>query len=355
VGGRLSVFLAIKPEGRGGDSVADGSGTFWRALVHWRPVYAVAVLYLKYLFVRPLIPYWYDMQMRHLECFLAVAEELHFTRAAQRLHLSQPPLSRHVRELEEELGVALFRRTRRNVTLTNAGKAYQQRVHSILSQLAQAREEAVRIHRGEVGTLTIGFVGALTYEFLPGLLRRYRARMPNVHLSLRDMVPAEQIEALATGRIDVGFAGILPDDCAPEIAHRVLRRERMAAALPDGHILAKRKTIPLEALAEEPWVVMERKISPTYDRFIRRLCAQAGFSPRVEHEAARAQAMLGLVAIGLGVTIVPETIARLPSPGVVFRPLKQRLIYEHAVIWRAGTVSSLASAFLDSLSASACR
>lgn len=299
--------------------------------------------------MRPVILYAYDMQMRHLECFLAVAEELHFTRAAERLHLSQPPLSRHIKELEEELGVTLFRRTRRNVALTDAGRAYQQRVHSILAQLEQARDEAQRVQRGELGTLTIGFVGALTYEFLPGLLRRYRARMPKVHLALRDLVPGEQLEALATGRIDVGFAGILPDDCGPEVAHRVLRRDRMVAALPEGHALAKRKTIPLEALAEEPWVVMERKISPTYDRFIRRLCADAGFAPRIEHEAARAQAMLGLVAVGLGVTIVPETIARLPAPGVVFRPLKQRLIYEHVVLWQAKSVSPLTAAFLDGL------
>ena len=167
------------------------------------------------------------MQMRHLECFLAVAEELHFTRAAQRLHLSQPPLSRHIRELEQELGVTLLQRTRRSVALTDAGRAYEQRLHAILAQLEQAREEARRIQRGEMGTLTVGFVGALTYEFLPGLLRRYRARMPQVHLALRDLVPAEQMEALVTGRIDVGFAGILPDDCGPEVAHRVLRRERM--------------------------------------------------------------------------------------------------------------------------------
>jgi DNA-binding transcriptional LysR family regulator len=296
-----------------------------------------------------MIPYAYEMQMRHLECFLAVAEELHFTRAAQRLHLSQPPLSRHIKELEQELGVTLFVRTRRDVALTDAGRAYEQRVHSILSQLEQARDEARRIQRGEMGTLTIGFVGALTYEFLPGLLRRYRAHSPDVHLVLRDLVPAEQIEALAQGRIDIGFAGILPDDCGPEVAHRVLRRDRMVAALPDGHALGQRKAVRLEALAEEPWVTIERKISPTCHRFIRRLCADAGFAPRIEHGAARAQAMLGLVAVGLGVTIVPETLSRLPSPGVVFRPLKQRLIYEHVVIWRAKSVSPLAAAFLDGL------
>jgi DNA-binding transcriptional LysR family regulator len=304
---------------------------------------------VKYLFERLLILYAYNMQMRHLECFLAVAEELHFTRAAQRLHLSQPPLSRHIRELEDELGVTLFQRTRRSVALTDAGRAYQQRVHAILAQLEQARQEAQRIQRGELGTLTIGFVGALTYEFLPGLLRHYRDRMPRVHLALRDLVPAEQIEALLTGRIDVGFAGILPDDCGPEIAHRVLRRDRMVAALPDGHPLAKRKVVALAALAEEPWVLIERRVSPSYERFIRRLCAGAGFAPRVEHEAARAQAMLGLVGIGLGVTLVPEIIAQLPAPGVVFRPLKPRLVYEHVVLWRAEAASSLVGAFLDGL------
>jgi DNA-binding transcriptional LysR family regulator len=275
------------------------------------------------------------MQMRHLECFLAVAEELHFTRAAQRLHLSQPPLSRHIKELEEELGVALFHRNRRQVALTQAGKAYEQRVHSILSQLDRAHEEAQRIARGEMGTLTIGFVGALTYEFLPRILRRYRRRMPDVHLTLCDMVPAEQLEALAVGRID--------------IAHQVLGRDRMVVALPEGHALAKVKAVPMQRLAEEPWVLIERRTAPAYDRFIRRLCADAGFTPRIEHEAARAQAMLGLVGAGLGVTLVPETLARLPSPGVVFAPLKQRLIYEHVVLWRAGAVSPIISAFLASL------
>ncbi len=280
---------------------------------------------------------------------MAVAEDLHFTRAAQRLHLSQPPLSRHIKELERELDVTLFQRTRRNVALTDAGRAYQQRVRAILSQLDEARDEVQRIQRGEMGTLTVGFVGALTYEFLPGLLRRYRAKMPKVHLVLRDLVPAEQIEALTTGRIDVGFAGILPDDCGPEVAHRVLRRDRMVAALPEGHPLAKRKVVPLGKLAGDPWVLIERKISPTYHRFIRRLCAQAGFAPLIEHEAARAQAMLGLVGVGLGVTIVPQTIARLPCPGVVFRPLKQRLAYEHVVIWQVRTMSPLTVAFLEGL------
>jgi DNA-binding transcriptional LysR family regulator len=309
--------------------------------------------YGKYLFIAPLILYAYNMQMRHLECFLAVAEELHFTRAAQRLHLSQPPLSRHIKELEQELGVTLFQRTRRNVTLTDAGRAYQQRVHAILSQLERARQEARRIQRGELGTLTVGFVGALTYEFLPGLLRRYRDRMPGVHLALRDLVPAEQIEALLDGRIDVGFAGILPDDCGLEIAYCILRRDRMMAALPEGRALAKRKAVPLAAFAEESWVLIERRVSPTFERFIRRLCAGAGFAPRVEHEAARAQAMLGLVGIGLGVTLVPETIARLPAPGVVFRPLQQRLVYEHAVLWRAKNQSPVLGAFLEALPGSA--
>jgi DNA-binding transcriptional LysR family regulator len=289
------------------------------------------------------------MQMRHLECFLAVAEELHFTRAAQRLHLSQPPLSRCIKDLETELGVVLFRRTRRTVSLTDAGRAYQQRVHAVLAQLEQARDEARRIDRGEAGTLTIGFVGALTYEFLPAILRGYRARRPGVHLALRDLTPAEQIEAVSTGALDVGFVGILPDRPSEDVDHRILRRDRMVAAIPKDHALGGRKGIRLAELETEPWILIERKVSPSYDRFIRRLCAGAGYTPRVEHEAARAQAMLGLVAAGLGVTIVPKTISRLPAPGVVFVALKERLIYEHAVIWRSKSASPLVAPFLESL------
>jgi DNA-binding transcriptional LysR family regulator len=292
------------------------------------------------------------MQMRNLECFRAVAEELHFTRAAKRLHLSQPPLSRHIKELENELGVVLFRRDRRNVALTDAGIAYAQRVQSILAQLDQAREEARRIYHGETGTLVIAFVSALTYEFLPGILRRFRTANRDVHLVLHDMVPSEQIDALAAGRIDISFAGILPQDCGPDINHRILRQDRMVAAIPSGHALAAGKAIPLRALADEPWILIEKAVSPAYERFIRKLCAKAGFVPLIEHETKRAQAMLGLVAAGLGVTIVPEAISVLPFPDIVYRPLIESPIYEHVVLWRAKEESALVKHFLNSLSKS---
>ena len=278
-----------------------------------------------------------------------MAEELHFTRAARRLHLSQPPLSRCIKELETEIGTPLFQRTRRSVALTEAGRIYQQRVQSIFIQLEQAKQEAQRTARGESGTLTVGFLGALTYEFLPAILRNYRARRPDVHLTLRDLTPAEQIEAVANGRIDVGFVGLLPEHAGDDITHRILRRDRMLAAIPEGHKLTARKTIQLKDLAEEPWVLIDRRISPDYDRFIRRLCAGAGFTPHVEHEAARAQAMLGLVAAGLGVTIVPEIITRLRAPGVTLVPLKEKLFYNHAVIWRTKSTSPLVAPFLESL------
>ena len=289
------------------------------------------------------------MQLRHLECFLAVAEELHFSRAARKLHLSQPPLSRHIRELEDELGVPLLQRSRRSVALTEAGRAYQRRIASIFSQLGQAADEAQRIARGEAGTLTIGFVGALTYEFLPPILRAYRALYPSVHLTLRDLTPAEQLEALENGGIDIGFVGILPDWPTAGLDHRVIRRDRMVAALPEDHRLAERKTIPLKELADDPWLFIGREVSPSYCRLMERLCAGAGFVPRVEQETIRAQALLGMVSAGLGVTIVPEMISRLPAPGVVFVPLQEREKYEHAVMWRAGGSSPLVAGFLGGI------
>lgn len=290
------------------------------------------------------------MQLRHLECFLAVAEELHFTRAARRLRLSQPPLSRHIKELEAQLGVILFERTRRSVALTPAGQAYAKRVRFLLNQLEEARDEARRIQRGEAGTLTIGFVGALEYEFLPSLLRGFRARRPEVHLKLYDLVPSEQLEALGAERIDLGFVGLLPADCGSQTGHQVVRRERMVVALPAGCATAKRKTVALQSLANEPWVLIERKVAPAYRHLIHSSCGKAGFAPRVEQETARAQAMLGLVAAGLGVTIVPETVARLRPPGVAFRPLREALVFEHVVVWNAAAASPLREAFLQELS-----
>lgn len=290
--------------------------------------------------------------MRQLECFRAVAEELHFTRAAKRLHLSQPPLSRHIKELEQELGVVLLKRDRRNVALTDAGIAYAQRVQSILSQLSQAGEEARRIHQGEAGTLVIAFVSALTYEFLPEILRRFRAAKPDIHLVLHDMVPSEQIESLAAGCIDIGFAGIMPEDCGPAINHRVVRRDRMIAALSRGHALARKNTVSLKALALEPWILIERAVSPTYEHFIRQLCAEAGFVPRIEHQTKRAQAMLGLVAAGLGVTIVPAAVAVLPSPDIVYRPLSKVAKYDHVILWRENEKSAVLKQFLDNLTES---
>lgn len=289
------------------------------------------------------------MRMRHLECFRAVAEELHFTRAAKRLNLSQPPLSRHIKELEAELGVVLFKRDRRNVALTDAGMVFAKRVQSILAQLAQAHEEVRRIHNGEVGTLTIAFVSALTYEFLPGILRRFRMSKPTIHLVLHDMVPSEQIESLVAGRIDIAFAGILPEDCSPGICHRIVRKDRMVAAVPSGHALAAKRKIRLQALANEPWIMIDKAVSPTYERFIRRLCAEAGFVPRILHQTKRAQAMLGLVAAGLGVTIVPEAVAVLPSPDIVYRPLSNSIMYEHVVLWRENERSAALNQFLDNL------
>ena len=284
------------------------------------------------------------MELRHLRYFVAVAEELHFGRAAARLHIAQPPLSQQIRQLEADLGVRLFERTRRRVALTHAGAVYLAEVRRLLAELDAAGERALLAQQGEVGLLALGFVGTASYAVLPGILRAYRARYPGVEVTLHELNSAEQQAALERGQIDAGLVRLAGR--SPSLAHEVLRREPFVVALPDGHPLAAAPALALADLAGERFVLHPRGGSAGFYEQIVAACRQQGFTPTVVQEATEMLTLVGLVAAGLGISLVPASVAQLHTAGVVYRPLRDAaLTAELVLIWRAEDRSPLVEAF----------
>lgn len=260
------------------------------------------------------------MELRHLRYFLAVADELHFGRAAARLHLSQPPLSQQIRQLEAELGFQLFLRTSRRVRLTEAGRAFREEARLLLERLERAAAAARRVASGESGALAVGFVASATYALLPRLYRRFGQRHPGVALTLAEMSTAEQVEALRTGQIQVGLARPPVGDDTLEA--EPLLEEPLVAALPAGHRLAARREVPLPALAEEPFVLFPRQPRPGWIDVVQQACRAAGFRPAVAQEVLELSTAVTLVAAGIGVSLVPSSAQALGLSGVAYRRLR---------------------------------
>jgi LysR family transcriptional regulator, benzoate and cis,cis-muconate-responsive activator of ben and cat genes len=257
------------------------------------------------------------LEHRLLRSFVAVAEELHFGRAARRLSLSQPPLSLQIRRLEDRIGARLFDRDRRGVELTEAGRFLLDRARALLTDANLAFDETARIARGETGTLAIGYTPTATYEVLPALLRRFRKRHPGIRLQLTEMRSGLQAEALLRGRIEAGFA------CGPVasagLVEHTLRRERFVAAVPAAHPLAKSRTIALKALARETFVSVRPDIEPAWANACAGALARSGIRLDVVQETDSKLALLGLVAAGMGVALVSESMKLIERTGVAYR------------------------------------
>jgi DNA-binding transcriptional LysR family regulator len=276
------------------------------------------------------------MELRHLRYFVAVADELHFGRAAEKLHISQPPLSMQIRSLENELGVALLNRTRRHVSLTRAGQAFLQDARQILEKTDQAVLTARRAGRGEIGELAVGFISVADYNLLPLVLREFRRRYPMVSLSLKEATTDTQMEDLREGRIDVGF--LLPPVTEPAIESVPVLREPLIAALPERHPLAARSgAIPLGKLANSPFIITPRHMAPgLYDDIVS-FCHAAGFSPQVTQEAIQMQTVISLVSAEMGVALIPRSLRNLKRTGVVYKSLKEKSpMSEIHLAWRSG-------------------
>lgn len=260
------------------------------------------------------------MELRHLRYFVAVAEQRHFGRAAERLHMAQPPLSQQIRQLEAELGVTLLSRTTRRVDLTPAGLAYLERARELLAAVDAATDEARRIAAGRTGRLAVGCVGSATYSLLPALAKALRAELPDVEFSFRgEMLSPDQAGALREGSLDLALLRPLPD--AVDLATVGLRSDRLLVAMPVEHRLADRRRLRVADLDGEGLVIHAGGGRSAMNALVQGLFEEAGLQVRVVHEVAETSTLVTFVAAGLGVALVPEPTAALAVPGVVYVPI----------------------------------
>ena len=276
--------------------------------------------------------------------FVAVAEELHFGRAAKRLHISQPPLSQQIHHLEEEVGVELFSRIGRHIELSAAGREFLDYARSALAQVEQGVRSAQRVQRGESGQLAVGFITSMAYTYLPWVLRVFRSRFPDVELVLSEQETWSQLRALQQGRLHVGIVRGPVDE--PELSGSTVHFEPFIVALQDDHRLAGRKRVRLAALANDPFIMFPHRLGGHFYEQVMGLCRRAGFTPNVSQEAIQMHVAVGLVSAGIGIALVPASMELLPMAGVVFRPLVGNgAKAEIAIARRAGDDSPIVRAF----------
>lgn len=286
------------------------------------------------------------MDIRTLACFIAVAEDLHFRRAADRLNLTQPSLSQRIRALETEIGAELFERDRRGVALTPAGAAFLGPARKAVEHANAARTQALRAIRGEVGRLRLGFTVIAFYGVLPEAVRAFRARYPDVEVDLIEMNSPLLEAALAAGEIDLGV--LHPPLSTPDLIVHALPDEPLVLALPSAHRLAGQTAIRVADLDGEPFLPAPRAIGPSiYDRVIALFQAE-GLSPRIVQEVTPMTTLAGLVAAGAGLGFVTAGIARAALPGVAYRPvIPSPPSLPMAAAWRVPTLSACGQQFLE--------
>jgi len=262
------------------------------------------------------------MEFRQLHYFLTVAEELSFGRAAKRLNMAQPPLSRQIRQLEQELGVQLFERTSRRVELTQVGSVFVEEARRILEQIEQSVRTVQRANQGVIGQLVIAFEGSSAYDAIPLSLKTYRERFPDVELIVLGMTTNQQIEALHSGQIHVGFVVPPLQGQVEDLEVETAIKAPLVLALPKSHPLTAKSTVKVRSLANERFIMGQRNSGcGFYDQVIA-VCRRAGFSPLIQQEVNEMQVLLGLVAAGFGIAILPESAKQFQRTGVVYRDLQ---------------------------------
>jgi DNA-binding transcriptional LysR family regulator len=292
------------------------------------------------------------MELRHLRYFVAVAEELHFTRAAERLHIAQPPLSQQIRALETELGVQLFERTRRSVALTDAGHALLIRAREVLSVAQALPQELQRVARGEVGQLRIGFSSTLPLtKLLRDVVADHRRSLPGVALNLREMHSQLQFDSLRRGELDVGL--VRYNERAPEgIRLEVLRRDPLRLVVPSSHRFARRKSVAIAECRNEAFIGFPGDAGTGTAPLLKRLCAEAGFEPNIAQEAREATTQIGLVAAGLGIAVLPAPLEAVRIKGVHYVALEgEGALLVMSAATRVGETSERVLGFVRRVSA----
>lgn len=288
------------------------------------------------------------MELRHLRYFIAVAEELHFTRAAERLHIGQPPLSQAIQALEADIGAQLFARTKRSVRLTDAGKLFLTDARRILALSEQAGETARRAERGEAGELRIGFTFSTPLTpFFAAVINRYRRAYPHVSLTLHELATLRQLEGLTQRTLDLGFIRPPERGRADELKLTAMRQDPLVAVLPTANPLSRKKTIEMRDLEGMPFVMYPPAAGTGIYPQIFRLCRDAGFVPNVALEAGEASTIIGLVAAGCGVSLLPKAFERIRMDGVCYRPIADEAATTTLLLaQRKDEVSPLVEAFV---------
>ncbi len=291
----------------------------------------------QYFFIPVVMPSRHNqfMELRHLRYFAAVAGELNFTRAAQKLHVAQPALSRQIRQLEDELGARLLDRTRHGVRLTKSGRAFLTETQAILLQSEQAIRNARKGGEAEQSQLNLGYIWGLFHSFVPPVLERFRGHFPETAVHLFDLAPMAQASAILEGRLDAGFIGFAHEANSTGLSKRKVGSCAFVAALPKDHRAARKSAVPLASLANDIFLGISTDTFPGASRHVTDACVRAGFRPKILQMVERGYTILGLVAGNCGVALLPESLKALPHPGIVFRPLAEPPIADLFVAWNA--------------------
>lgn len=293
------------------------------------------------------------MELRQLRYFIAVAEERNFSRAALRLHVSQPPLSMQIMALESELGVQLLERSNRGVSLTAAGEVFYEEACAVLSRLENGKRRAQRASQGEAGTLAIGFVSIADYGILPPTLKTFRTRFPLIEVELHELTTDAQIRDLRASRLDAGIA--LGPVSEAGLGFRTVLREALVLAAPSAHRLPARGLVDLRLLANENFIVTPRTIAPGLHDLVVRQCHDSGFVPRISQQARQMQTVISLVAAGMGIALVPASMQNLRRKGVQYRRLRhpQKNLLDIGVLTRSEPARPVLRHFLQTLTETA--
>ena len=287
------------------------------------------------------------MELRHLRYFVAVAEDLSFTKAAGKLHLAQPSLTRQIHNLEDELGVRLLNRSKSQVTLTEEGRSFLGDARRILALATENVLAVQRLGRGEVGQLNIAYLPNFDFELLPETLRDFRQICPHIALNLFDMSPGEQLRALEARKIDLGFVGLRPPSSVGGLQWERIARHRTVAVLPARNPLATKRHIKLEELETLFFVGMSERTHPGFRAWLNEVCRGAGFTPRVLQDAEIEPALMTFVAEGLGVSLAREFIKKVPHPGVAIRPLTPPVNSDYGIAWNRSNDSRALQQYIE--------
>jgi DNA-binding transcriptional LysR family regulator len=290
------------------------------------------------------------MELRHLRYFVAVAEELNFTRAAEKLRLAQPSLTRQVHSLEQELGVRLLDRTRNQVSLTEEGRSFLVDARRLVALSLESITAVQRFSRGESGQLNLGYLFNFNFDLLPATLTTFHQTCPEIAVNLFDMSPAEQLSALEARKIDLGFVGLRPPSATKNIATlswECVAHHSVVAVLPANHPLAKRSKIGMKDLKPFFFVAMSEVTHPGSRDWLGGLCKGEGFTPRILQDVDLESGIMTFVAEGLGVTLARAQIKNLPHPGVVFRPLATAARADYWIAWHRENRSKALAQYIE--------